>query len=76
MVVERGDFGPDEINVGQRAWPGSTTSETLRVKPIRIKVPIEVFWLLSSFEAEENDQYESEDTNGTTDDTASDSAHI
>lgn len=77
LVVEWGDdFGPDEINVGQRAWPGSTTSETLRVKPIGIKVSIEVLWSLSSLEAEENDQDESEDANGTSDDTTSDSAHI
>lgn len=78
MVVERGDsFGPDEINVGQWAWPGSTTPETLRIKPIGIKVSIEVVVSrLPSFEAEENDQYESEDANGTSDDTASDGTHI
>lgn len=76
LVVERSNFGPDEINVGHRTWPGSIAAEALRVEPIWIEVSIEVVWSLSSFEAEENDQDESEDANGTSDDTPRDSAHV
>lgn len=53
---ERGDdFCPLEINVAHSTWPSSVATRAFRVKPIWIKVAIEVVCSLASFEAEENE---------------------
>lgn len=77
MVRKGGDLGSDEINVGHCAWPCSITTEVGGLKPIGIKVAIEIFFssILSS-EAEENDQYDDEETNSTSDHATSDGSHI
>lgn len=74
---ERGDdFRPVEIKVVHGTWPSSVTTGALRVKPVGVKVAIEVFCLLASFEAEEDEQNKGEDRNSTAHDATGDGAHI
>jgi hypothetical protein len=77
LICERGDFGPDQIDVGHCAWPGSAPTETLRFEHVWIEVPVEIiFCSFASPEDEENDQYDGEDGNGTPDDTTSNGGYV
>ena len=70
------DFCANEIDVGHCTRPGSISTEALRVKPIGVKVSIEILRSLATFEEAEDDQYEGEDGKDTSDDTTGDGAHV
>lgn len=72
MELERSNFGPIQIDIGHRTRPPGVSAQSFSVKPVRIKIPIEVVVPLSSLEEEKDGHYDSEDGDGRSDDTAGD----
>lgn len=75
-VLVGSNLGSNQIDVGHCTWPCGIPTEPLRVEPVRIKVSVEIFTSLASSEDEKDEQYEGEDTDGTSDDTTGDGAGV
>ena len=76
IVLERSNLGPDQIDVGHRTWSRSGPAESFRFEHVRVKVSIKVISSFASFEDEENNQYQGEDTDGSADDTTRDGSGV
>jgi len=78
IVLERSDLGSHQINVGHCTWPGGASTKSLRFEAVWVKVSVEVihFFSLASSEEEENDNYEDEDTDGTSDNATGDGPNV
>ncbi|KAF9650085.1 hypothetical protein BDM02DRAFT_3127966 [Thelephora ganbajun] len=76
MVLKGCNFGSNKIDVGHCTWSRSVSTKAFGLEPVRIKVSVELVFSLASFEDEENDQDEGEETDGTSDDTTGDGGGI
>ena len=75
-VLEGSNLSPNEIDVGHRTWPRSVSTEPFRVEPVGIKVSVKVILSFAPSEEEENENYDGEETDGTSDDTTGDGRGI